>query len=104
MVVSPLFLRLPGANERNRGLSSPVHPRPLLPGGTHHDPEVGEARFAGVWEKKEGGPAWQARHNQTADEYQKNVTDLRKTGYRPIVANGFAVGKDVRFSAIWIKD
>jgi uncharacterized protein (UPF0297 family) len=63
----------------------------------------GEARYAAFWEKK-AGPAWEARHGLTSAEYQKVFDDLADKGYRLIQVNGYAVGGEARYAAIWEKN
>ncbi|MHC2585437.1 hypothetical protein [Bradyrhizobium diazoefficiens] len=63
----------------------------------------GEPRFAAIWEK-DGGPAFQARHNLTASQYQQTFDELVGQGFRLRLVNGYAVGGEPRFAAIWEKD
>ncbi|HET9255511.1 MAG TPA: serine hydrolase [Pseudonocardiaceae bacterium] len=62
--------------------------------------EGGQARFAGIWERS-AGPAWVARHNVTAAEYQAEFTRLAAQGYRLTRVSAYAIGTDVRYAAIW---
>jgi CubicO group peptidase (beta-lactamase class C family) len=62
----------------------------------------GTVKFAAIWEKK-GGPAWGARHNLTAAEYQKAFDDFFKQGYRLVHVSGYSAGGSARFAAIWEK-
>jgi len=62
----------------------------------------GSVRYEGIWEK-ESGPAWQARHNLTAAEYQQNFDSFKQQGYRPVHVAGYASGGSARFAAIWEK-
>lgn len=62
--------------------------------------ERGQVRYAAIWEQREG-PAWQARHGLTADEYQQAFTQLAAQGFVPVLVNGYRVNVDVRFAAIW---
>jgi hypothetical protein len=48
----------------------------------------GEALFAAVFEQI-GGPAFQARHNITGDQYQQTFDELVGQGFRPTVVNGY---------------
>lgn len=60
------------------------------------------ARYAAIWSKSQG-PAFEARHGLTADEYQKEFDALGKKGYRPKVVSGVNVaGKDY-YTALWVK-
>ena len=63
----------------------------------------GEPRFAAIWEK-DGGPAFQARHNLTAAQYQQTFDQLVGQGFRLREVSGYAVGGEPRFAAIWAKD
>ena len=60
----------------------------------------GQARFAAIWEQR-GGPAFQARHGLTADQYQQTFDQLGNQGFRLIYVNGTSVGGQARFAAIW---
>jgi CubicO group peptidase (beta-lactamase class C family) len=62
----------------------------------------GIVKFAAIWEKKPG-PAWEARHNLSAAEYQKAFDDFLKEGYRLVHVSGYAAGNSPRFAAIWEK-
>ncbi|HEY2293616.1 MAG TPA: serine hydrolase [Thermoanaerobaculia bacterium] len=65
--------------------------------------EAGPAlHFEGIWEKQ-SGPAWEARHNLTADQYQQTFDSLTKQGYRPIQVSGYASGGSARYAAIFEK-
>lgn len=64
--------------------------------------EGGQARFAAIWEKREG-PAWVARHALTAAEYQKEFDKQAAAGYRLAFLNGYDVGGRALFAAIWEK-
>jgi CubicO group peptidase (beta-lactamase class C family) len=57
-------------------------------------------KFAGIWEKK-SGPAWQARHNLTAGQYQQTFDALEKQGYRLVHLCGYNTGNGPLFAAIW---
>lgn len=59
-------------------------------------------RFAAIWEKKDG-PAWAARHNLTATQYQKAVDDFKAQGFRPRQVCGYVVGGVEMFAALWDK-
>ena len=62
----------------------------------------GSARYAALWVKKTG-PALTARHGLTSQQYQDAFTDLGKQGYRLTFINGYEVGGDARYAAIWEK-
>jgi hypothetical protein len=61
-----------------------------------------EVRFAAIWEK-EGGPAFQDRHNLTAAQYQQTFDHLLAQGFRLKYVNGYAADEP-RFAAIWEKE
>jgi Bacterial tandem repeat domain 1 len=48
----------------------------------------GQDRYAGIWEHT-NGPAFQARHGETAAEYQQSFDDLLGKGYRLTRVSGF---------------
>jgi CubicO group peptidase (beta-lactamase class C family) len=62
----------------------------------------GSVRYEGIWEKKPG-PAWEARNNLSAADYQKAFDDFNKQGYRLVHVSGYAAGGSARFAAIWEK-
>ena len=62
----------------------------------------GALRYEAIWEKK-GGPAWEARNNLTAAEYQQTFDSLTKQGYRPIHVSGAGGGGSARYAAIFDK-
>jgi len=63
---------------------------------------AGTTHFAAIWDEK-GGPAYVARHNLTAAEYQAEFDKQVAAGYRLVLVNGYAVGGGERFAAIWEK-
>ena len=60
----------------------------------------GVQRFTGIWEQADG-PAWQARHGQTSEEFQATFDQLTGAGYRLIRVAGYRVNVGVRFVSIW---
>jgi CubicO group peptidase (beta-lactamase class C family) len=60
----------------------------------------GSARYAALW-RKEGGPAWQARHGMTPQQYQAAFEDFGRQGYRLRYVNGYAIGGRPYYAAIW---
>lgn len=62
----------------------------------------GSVRYADLWVKG-SGPAWVARHGLSNAEYQAVFNDLGKQGYRLTYVNGYAVGGQDRYAAIWEK-
>jgi CubicO group peptidase (beta-lactamase class C family) len=67
-----------------------------------YDGGRGQARYAAVW-KKQGGPAWAARHGLTAEQYQAAFNSFNEQGYRLTFVNGYAIGNEARYAAIWSK-
>jgi len=62
----------------------------------------GQARYAAIWEKR-GGPAWVARHDLTASQYEDADETFTGRGYRPAQVSAFSVDGEPRFAAIWEK-
>jgi hypothetical protein len=62
--------------------------------------ENGEARYAGIWEQREG-PDWQARHGLSRSQYQQTFDQMAADGFAPVQVCGYRVNVDVRFAAIW---
>jgi len=62
----------------------------------------GSARFAAIFEKS-AGPAWVAKHNLTAADYQKAFDDFSKQGYRVRLVSGYRPGDSDLYAAIWEK-
>lgn len=60
----------------------------------------GNQTFAAIWEKA-GGPAWIAKHGMTAAEYQHEFDVQNAAGYHLTLVNGYPVGTDARYVAIW---
>jgi hypothetical protein len=58
--------------------------------------------FAAIWSKR-GGPAWEARHNLTAAQYQAAVDELQAKGYGLRHVSAYTVGGTARFAAIFEK-
>jgi hypothetical protein len=59
-----------------------------------------EARFNAVWQLRDG-PAWQARHGLTNDQYQAVFDDLVRQGFRLVCVSGYAENGQARYTAIW---
>jgi DNA-binding ferritin-like protein len=64
--------------------------------------ENGQERFAAIFEQV-GGPAFQARHNLTAQQYQQTFDQLVNQGFRPTRVSGYGVGGQSRFAAIFVQ-
>jgi Bacterial tandem repeat domain 1 len=62
----------------------------------------GHAFYAGVWEQSTG-PAWDARHEMAAAEFQQVSDKLKGKGYRLTDVSGYDVGRQDRYAAIWEK-
>lgn len=63
----------------------------------------GVARYAAIWEQAEG-PAWQARHGLTREQYQQTFDEMTSQGFVLRQVSGYRVNVDVRFAAIWEKE
>ncbi len=61
-----------------------------------------QPRLAAIWEKA-SGPAWTARHNLTAAQYQQAFDDLTSKGYRLRHVSGYTVKGQDLYAAIWEK-
>jgi DNA-binding transcriptional regulator of glucitol operon len=64
--------------------------------------ENGEARYAAIWELRDG-PAWQARHGLNRAQYQQAFDEMAAKGYVLTQVCGYRVNVDVLFAAIWEK-
>ncbi|EAS33641.1 uncharacterized protein CIMG_04665 [Coccidioides immitis RS] len=62
-----------------------------------------EARFAGIWEKRES-VAWEVRVGLTSSQYQTKTEEMKAKGFRPVQVNGYAVNGKTYYAAIWEKD
>ena len=58
------------------------------------------ARYNAVWQLRDG-PAWQARHGLTNDQYQAVFDDLVQQGYRLVCVSGYAENGESRYAGIW---
>src|SRR5665809_91564 len=61
------------------------------------------AVFAAIWEQ-DGGPAFVARHNLDAGQYQQAFDEFVGQRFRLTCVNGYAVNGQERFAAIWEQD
>jgi CubicO group peptidase (beta-lactamase class C family) len=61
-------------------------------------------RYAGIWLKDGSSAPWEARHDQTASDYQATFNELTKKGLRPVHVTGYMVGKSHRLASIFIND
>jgi hypothetical protein len=59
-----------------------------------------DARYNAVWQQR-GGPAWQARHGLTSEQYQTTFDNLVRQGFRLTNVSGYAIGGEARYAAIW---
>jgi CubicO group peptidase (beta-lactamase class C family) len=62
-----------------------------------------QALYAAIWEKK-SGPPQVARHGLTGAEYQTEFNKWSGQGYRLRLVEGYGVGNQVYYAAIWEKD
>jgi hypothetical protein len=60
------------------------------------------AYYAALW-VQEPSPAWVANHGMTPQQYQDNFNTYVAEGYRPVVVDGYNVGGNVYFAAIFDK-
>jgi hypothetical protein len=63
----------------------------------------GQDRYAAIW-VKDNGPAFIARHGMTSQQYQQEFDTHVGQGFRLKLVNGYDVGGQDRFAAIWEKD
>jgi hypothetical protein len=74
---------------------------------THADfkriiPNVSSDHYAAIWSKHDAG-AWVARHGLSADAYQSEFNKHSAEGYRLVSVDGYEVGGQARYAAIWRK-
>jgi hypothetical protein len=62
----------------------------------------GEALYAAIWTQAEG-PAFEARHGMTSDQYQGVFNQLASRGYRLSWVSGYAVAGEILYAAIFEK-
>ena len=60
----------------------------------------GQALYAAIFEQG-SGPAWQARHGLTGEQYQQAFDQLVDQGYRPVCVSGYNIDGQVRYAAIF---
>lgn len=60
----------------------------------------GQPQFAAIWEKSGSGYS-AARHSMTSREYQDEMERFYFMGYRPVWVNGYTVGNNDYYAAIW---
>jgi hypothetical protein len=60
-------------------------------------------RYAAIFRKIAGAPAWQARHGLTPAQYQATFNELVAQGYRLELVSGYSVRGQDHFAAIWTK-
>jgi CubicO group peptidase (beta-lactamase class C family) len=60
----------------------------------------GQDLYAAIWDKS-SGPAWEAHHRMTSDQYQAKFNELVGKGFRLIDVSGYAVGSQDLYAAIW---
>ena len=59
--------------------------------------------YAAIWEKRTAPPAFIARHGLTSAQYQAAFDTNSRNGFRLELVNGYAVGSEPRYAAIWRK-
>lgn len=57
--------------------------------------------FAALWVKTASPPAWQARHQLTANDYQTTFNELTSQGFSPTLVNGYETSAGPRFACIF---
>lgn len=62
----------------------------------------GQETYAAIFEKS-GGPAWEARHGLTGDQYQAAFDQLAARGFRLARVNGYPIAGQARYAAIWVQ-
>ena len=62
----------------------------------------GQARYAAIWDQS-SGPAWQAHHGLSADDYQTLFQQLTSQGWRPIRVSGYGVAGTDYYASIWLQ-
>jgi hypothetical protein len=62
----------------------------------------GVAHYAAIWNKT-SSPPWEARHGLTSAQYQAEFDRLIGQGFRLVWVNGYSVGGQDRYAAIWEK-
>jgi len=60
-------------------------------------------RYAAIFRKIAGAPAWQARHGLTPVQYQATFDQLVAQGYRLELVSGYSAGGQDRIAAVWTK-
>lgn len=58
--------------------------------------------YAAIWEKQ-AGPAMESHHGMTATDYQTKFNQYTSNGFRLIHVDGFGLGNQAYYSAIWEK-
>ena len=63
---------------------------------------IGNADFyATIWDKS-SGPAWEAHHGMTPDQFQQTFNELVwGKGYRLVEVSGYQLGSQTLYAAIW---
>jgi hypothetical protein len=62
----------------------------------------GQDFYAAIWDMSTG-PAWEAHHRMTSDQYQAQFNELVGQGFRLTNISGYAVGSQDLYAAIWDK-
>ncbi|MGW1835922.1 serine hydrolase [Streptomyces sp. NPDC002067] len=61
---------------------------------------AGQPRFTSLWQKIPG-PAFEARHGMTPEQYQTAIDQFTARGFRPVDLSCYLDAGQVRFAAVW---
>ena len=61
---------------------------------------LNEPFYAAIWERRQGWPV-QVHHRMTAVEFQRQVEELARDGFRPVQISAYTVANEPLFAAIW---
>jgi hypothetical protein len=65
-------------------------------------PDGGQARYATIWEQKDG-PGWGWYYGQSSADYQATFDRMLFEGYRLMEVSPFNVGGQAKFASLWTK-
>ncbi len=65
--------------------------------------DSGQVRFAAIWRKHAGAPAWQARHGLTAAQYQAFFDQVVSQGFKPAVVCAYPESGQDHYACIFRK-
>jgi hypothetical protein len=60
----------------------------------------GQARYAAIWEKKDGPPL-ETPYGLTSTQYQQMLEDLRMRGYRPLRISAYSIEGQALYAGVW---